>query len=151
MAFSDLCQRFSDASRACSLPALPHLNVRHQVQVRQAPRGGQSVGKAFLSSPAAAGPPLPSEYSIWKSQVKASASTCDFYHTTACSPWAADSALSVQYAQHSWHWIRNALGSEFLSPSTKTGHPNRMPCFSLERATRLELATSTLARWRSTR
>ncbi len=33
----------------------------------------------------------------------------------------------------------------------KTGHPNWMSCFSLERATRLELATSTLARWRSTR
>ena len=42
-------------------------------------------------------------------------------------------------------------GSEFFSANEKTGHPNRMSCFDMERATRLELATSTLARWRSTR
>ena len=46
---------------------------------------------------------------------------------------------------------RTGGGSAFSSSNEKTGHPNWMSCFSLERATRLELATSTLARWRSTR
>ena len=46
---------------------------------------------------------------------------------------------------------RQGGGSAFSSSNEKTGHPNWMSCFCLERATRLELATSTLARWRSTR
>ena len=52
--------------------------------------------------------------------------------------------------------IKNALRawvsvSSSFRLTKKSGHPNRMSGFTLERATRLELATSTLARWRSTR
>ena len=45
-------------------------------------------------------------------------------------------------------WVEVASS---LRLNKKTGHPNRMSCYTMERATRLELATSTLARWRSTR
>ena len=42
-------------------------------------------------------------------------------------------------------------GSEFVLLQMKRGHPDLDVLLKLERATRLELATSTLARWRSTR
>ena len=51
----------------------------------------------------------------------------------------------IQRAAHRWRHL------VLFFPSTKNTPSFRMRCPLLERATRLELATSTLARWRSTR
>ena len=51
----------------------------------------------------------------------------------------------------SFYALRAGGGSAFSPSTQKRGHPDRMSSCYMERATRLELATSTLARWRSTR
>ena len=58
-------------------------------------------------------------------------------------------ASVIEYALRAW--VRGSLSEPAHHADIKK-HPNRMvEMFFMERATRLELATSTLARWRSTR